>query len=142
MKENQEQPRIISLSINCEDQLLNDQPELIFGIRKETPLEYYPEFKFKASQRGMYSFIVGVKTPNINDYAVNCQLLVKIEGAQGILVVNICQTTCVPEIKCSKELINAEGMRVIKLGIIKEKSRRDIKVTFKSLENSNFTLFS
>jgi hypothetical protein len=38
--------------------------------------------------------------------------------------------------------MNAEGMRVIKLGVIKEKSRKDIKVTFKSVENSNFTLFS
>jgi len=70
----QEQPRIITLRILFEDYCLSELPEYIFGVRKENTFEYFDEYKFKAMQKGVYNFVVGVKTPMIADYPVQGRL--------------------------------------------------------------------
>jgi len=48
----------------------------------------------------------------------------------------------VPEIKCTRELVNEEGIRLIKLGIVKNKSRKEVKLAFKCTENLTLNLMA
>ena len=48
----------------------------------------------------------------------------------------------VPEIKCTRELVNEEGIRLIKLGIVKNKSRKEVKLAFKCTENLTINLMA
>jgi tRNA A-37 threonylcarbamoyl transferase component Bud32 len=50
----------------------------------------------------VYNFIVGVKTPTIYDYDVKGKLLIRMEGTQGTLSINLAVTSRIPEIKCLK----------------------------------------
>jgi hypothetical protein len=49
-----------------EDERLEKLPEYIFGVRKENSFDYFDDYKFKAMQKGTYSFVVGVKTPTLS----------------------------------------------------------------------------
>lgn len=111
-------PKIISMCILCDDILLTELPEYIFGVRKENTFEYFDEFKFKAAQRGIYNFVVGVKTPSYSDYNVEAKLVIFMEGTIGSLIIDLKQITVLPELRCPKELINEDGQRLIKLGVI------------------------
>jgi hypothetical protein len=71
---NQEQARLINIRVVFEDESLSQLPEYIFGVRKENTFEYFDEYKFKAMQKGVYNFVVGVKTPMMIDYPVKGRL--------------------------------------------------------------------
>lgn len=74
MLNNQEKPLLINLRIVFEDESLSELPEYIFGVRKENTFEYFDEYKFRAVQKGVYNFVVGVKTPMMVDYPVKGRL--------------------------------------------------------------------
>lgn len=140
MLNTQEHPRIISLRIAFEDESLSQLPEYIFGVRKENAYEYFDEYKFKAMQKGVYTFVVGVKTPMMADYPVRGRLEVVVDGAKNVITVPLSQLPKLPEIKCSRELVSEDGIRLIKLGVIKNKSRKEVKLAFKSTENLSLNL--
>jgi hypothetical protein len=79
----------------------------------------------------MYNFIVGVKTPHITDHEINAKLLITIEGANDYLSVDLKQVARIPFVKCNKELVDEDGFRILKLAIIKNKSRKETKLAFK-----------
>jgi hypothetical protein len=103
----QEQPRIITLRIIFEDRSLSELPEYIFGVRKENSFEYFDEYKFKAMQKGVYNFVVGVKTPFMPDYPVKGRLELVLEGSRNVIAIPLHQVPRLLEIKCSRELVNA-----------------------------------
>jgi len=90
----------------------------------------------------MYNFIVGVKTPHIADGKINAKLLLTIEGANDYICVDLKQVSRIPFVKCNKELVDEDGFRILKLAIIKNKSRRETKLAFRCSENLNLTLFA
>lgn len=75
-------------------------------------------------QKGVYNFVVGVKTPFLVDCAIKAWLEISFEGAKDTLKVMLSQTAKIPEVRCNRELVSEEGTRMIKLGIVKNKSKR------------------
>ena len=75
-------------------------------------------------QKGTYNFIVGVKTPAFVDYPVTAKMVVAIEGVKGTIDVQLQQQTVLPFVRCCKELVNEEGVRLIKLAVLKNKSKK------------------
>jgi hypothetical protein len=136
----QEQPRIITIRILFDDESLTELPEYIFGVRKENTCEYFDEYKFKAMQKGFYNFVVGVKTPMRVDYPVSGRLELALEGTKNVITIPLQQVPRMPEIKCSRELVSEEGIRLIKLGVMKNRSRKEVKLAFKSTENLTLNL--
>ena len=59
-----------------------------------------------------------------------------------MICVPLSQVPRVPEIKCSRELVDEEGVRLIKLGVVKNKSRKEVKVAFKCNENLTINLMA
>lgn len=93
-------------------------------MRRENNFEYFDEFKFKASQKGTYNFVVGVKTPHLVDYQINARLIVAVEGINDIITIHLKQTAKIPFVRSSKELVDEDGFRVLKLAVLKNKNRR------------------
>lgn len=75
-------------------------------MRKENAFEYFDEYKFKAMQKGVYNFVVGVKTPMLPDYWVKGKLELTLDGAKNMIVLPLSQLPRMPDIKCSRELSN------------------------------------
>lgn len=119
------------MAISCEDQQLNELAEYIFGVRRQNNYEYFDEFKFKATQKGSYNFVVGVKTPHLVDYKINARMMVSIEGIDDVICIELKQTAKIPFVRCNKELVDEDGFRVLKLAVIKNRSRKETKIVFK-----------
>ena len=63
------------------------------------------------------------------------------EGTTGTIEVLLKQTAVMPSISCPKELIDSEGMRLLKVGVLPSKAKKETKITFKSEpDNIRFTL--
>ena len=46
------------------------------------------------------------------------------EGATGVIEVKLMQKAVLPKVVCPKELIDTEGMRLLKVGVIHNKSKK------------------
>jgi hypothetical protein len=53
-------------------------------------------------QKGVYNFIVGVKTPFLANYPVKGKLEITLEGAKNAITIMVSQTPRIPEIKCNR----------------------------------------
>lgn len=93
-------------------------------------------------QKGVYNFVVGVKTPMMVDYPVSGRFELTLEGTKNTISIPLHQVPRVPEIKCSRELVSEEGIRLIKLGVIKNRSRKEVKLAFKCTENLSLNLLA
>jgi hypothetical protein len=117
------------LCIVTSDSDLNDLPELVFGIRQSSQNDFYDDYKLKVSKAAKHEFVVGVKTPLYYFYEVKCQLFLYFDNYEPI-VVDLKQTVQLPSITCPKEL-ETEESRLIKLGVVKGKSKKECRVPFK-----------
>lgn len=75
-------------------------------------------------QKGVYNFVVGVKTPFLANCVVKAWLEISFEGAKDAIKVELSQIAKVPEVRCNRELVSEEGTRMIKLGIVRNKSKK------------------
>ncbi len=53
-------------------------------------------------QKGVYNFVVGVKTPFMADYPVKGSLELVLEGTKNAIAIPLQQVPRLPEIKCSR----------------------------------------
>jgi hypothetical protein len=65
-------------------------------VRKESSYEYFDEYKFKAMQKGVYNFMVGVKTPFLPNYQVNGRLEIVLEGTRNVIAIPLHQVPKLP----------------------------------------------
>ena len=68
--------------------------------------------------------MVGVKTPNFQNYNVTAKLILTVEGIKDCIELVLKQQTVTPFVKCCKELVHEDGQRMIKLACIKNKTKR------------------
>ena len=57
-------------------------------------------------QKGVYNFVVGVKTPFLANCAIRAWLEISIEGAKDAIRIMLSQVAKLPEVKCSRELVS------------------------------------
>lgn len=76
------------------------------------------------------------------NYPVKAIVELTLEGSKNSIKISLSQVPKYPEVRCNRELVSEEGVRVIKMGVIKNKSKKEIKIAFKSTENLNFTLLT
>lgn len=93
-------------------------------------------------QRGTYNFILGVKTPNLDDAEVNARLIVAVDGAAGEMEAKLTQRTVMPFVRCSKELFDEEGFQMVKIAAMGSKQKKETKIVFRCSENLNFILMA
>ena len=111
----------LSLFVVCDDEALNELPELVFGINQTGQSEYYDDYRMNV-KKGKFYFKIGVKTPMYYSYNVQCYLGVKL-GDYAPYVVTLSQLAQIPDISCPREL-SIETNRVIKLSVIQGKSKK------------------
>jgi hypothetical protein len=69
-------------------------------------------------------------------------MMVAVEGINDVICIELKQTARIPFVRCSKELVDEDGFRVLNLAVIKNRSRKETRIAFKCSENLNLTFFA